>query len=392
MKKLLVLGAGYANLAFLKNLDSKFFRDFQVTLISKESYHYTSVLLHEVAAGENKRICYNLNEILPFCVQVIKDEVCEICEGYVIGKKEQYDYDYLVVGLGFSSDSFGIKGVEEYAIPLVDFNGAIKIRESLSRQFDRYQNGDKDALRIAVCGAGFSGIELVASLCETLKKEANFRNIPQKEIQLISIEAMSKIIPMFPDELIEKATRKLKESQVDFALECKILEIKENAIVVERNGKQDEIPVGLSIWTAGVKGNSVIQNSQFFVSSRSRVEVNEYLQPIGQTYQNAMKNIYVIGDCAVLKDPISGRFYPPTAQISIQEGVYLARAFQNRVYGGRIAKFTYHSKGTVCSLGSSDAIGLVGDKKISGKSAIFLKRLIEKKWMYYLFGLRGLFK
>ena len=89
---------------------------------------------------------------------------------------------------------------------------------------------------------------------------------------------------------------------------------------------------------------------------------------------------------------MSGRFYPPTAQIAIKQGEYLAGAFNARLLGGNIREFSYEAQGTICSLGESYAIGIVGKREVSGFVAIALKRLIEKKWVVKLLGLRGLWR
>ena len=78
MKKIFVLGGGYANLAFLKSLDDEIFSLAEFTLISKHNYHYESVLLHEVASGSKKNIIFNFDEILPKQIRFIKDNVLEI--------------------------------------------------------------------------------------------------------------------------------------------------------------------------------------------------------------------------------------------------------------------------------------------------------------------------
>ena len=64
MKNVLILGGGYGSLSFIKQLKAKDFQDFSFTLITKESSHYTSVLLHEVVSNA-KNITLEYTEILP---------------------------------------------------------------------------------------------------------------------------------------------------------------------------------------------------------------------------------------------------------------------------------------------------------------------------------------
>ncbi|MCE3039946.1 NAD(P)/FAD-dependent oxidoreductase [Helicobacter anatolicus] len=393
MKKIVVLGAGYASLAFLKNLDLEALGDYEIFLISRYDYHYTSILLHEVVTGARRDARIYLTDILPHKIKIIQDEVLEIKEDKVLAKKQSYDYDYLVVGLGFQSDSFGIAGIKEYATPIVDFENALKLREKIYLQIEKYKKTkDCKDLKFVVCGGGFSGIETITSLAINLKKFCEEQGVDSTLLQFICIEAMPDILPMFSAKLVQKTKNFLKTENVELATGCKILRCEEGRVIVQRNDREEDIEAGLIIWTAGVKGNAVIENSSFFTSARSKVEVDTYLRPYNQENQDKMQNIYIIGDCAALKDVESGRFYPPTAQIAIKQGEYLAKAFKNRILGVGVEAFNYISEGTVCSLGEGCAIGNVKGRDISGKIAIFIKRMIEKKWLYKILGIRGIFR
>lgn len=109
MKKVLVLGAGYGSLSCLCNLSQEALAAAKITLVSNYPYHYTSILLHEVASGVRKDSAqFMLSDILPRAVEVVQDTVKEIKGDVVVGTNGNYEYDILVVGLGFSSDNFGI--------------------------------------------------------------------------------------------------------------------------------------------------------------------------------------------------------------------------------------------------------------------------------------------
>lgn len=393
MKKIVVLGAGYATLAFLKKLDLANLGDYEISLISKYDYHYTSILLHEIVSGAKQDIRIYLNEILSNKINIIQDCVLEVNDKEVVCEKQKYTYDYLIVGLGFQSDTFGIPGIKEYATPIVDFENALKLNEKILMQLQKFQaSKDVKDLKFVVCGGGFSGIETIASLQINLHKACRQQSIDPDLLQLICVEAMPNILPMFSGDLVEKAKGYLEQNKIQLAVGCKILKCEENKVIVEKDGKEEVIEAGIIIWTAGVKGNAVIENSKFFTSARSKVEVDSYLQPLNQENQEKMHNIYVIGDCAALKDPATGRFYPPTAQIAIKQGEYLATAFKNRILGLSVDTFAYQSEGTVCSLGEFYAIGNVSGKNISGRFAMYIKRMIEKKWLYKLLGLGGIFR
>lgn len=371
MQKVLILGGGYGSLSFIRSLRIADLKDFEFTLITQEREHYQSVLLHEVIS-KARDITVRYEDILPEKVHFVQDEIREIRKNLVLGAKGEYCYDILVLALGFSSDDFGISGVKQYAHSLVNFKNSLKINQKLQ---ERLKQGKTE---IVVCGGGFSGIELLGNLALDLREKYH------ADFKLKCIEAMPNIIPMFSEELALTAKAFLENLGVEFHLGSKILECKEDVVVIEKNGEQKEIKSDFTFWTAGVKGNEVIANSPFFTSARSKIEVDAFLNPI-----SGDKNIFVLGDCAALKDPSTGRFYPPTAQIANQEGQYLAKIFNSNFQLNE--KFSYQSKGTICSLGSQYAIGSFGSTSFKGYPASLLKRFVEFQWLFRLHGWKALF-
>ena len=118
--KILIVGGGYGGLRTAITLQEQLKVDADVTLISKHDYHYQTTLLHKVAIGtlsaRKSRVYFR--KILDLQkVHFIKDKILsfEPESKRVIGNGGAYEYDYLVIALGFKPDDFGIKGVEEYA-------------------------------------------------------------------------------------------------------------------------------------------------------------------------------------------------------------------------------------------------------------------------------------
>lgn len=373
MQKVLIVGGGYGSLSFIKSLRIADLKDFEFTLISKEREHYQSVLLHEVIS-KARDITIKYEDILPERIHFVQDEIQEIKRNAVLGLKGEYWYDLLILALGFSSDDFGIPGVKQYAHSLVNFKASLNIHRKLQ---ERLRQGRTE---IVVCGGGFSGIELLGNLALDLREKYH------ADFKLKCIEAMPNIIPMFSEKMASTAREFLENLGVEFYLGSKILECKEDCVVIEKNGEQQEIKSDFTFWTAGVKGNEVIANSPFLTSTRSKIEVDAFLNPI----HGDMKNIFVLGDCAALRDPSTGRFYPPTAQIANQEGRYLAKVFNSNFQFNE--KFDYQSKGTFCSLGSQYAIGSFGRANFKGYPASLMKKFVEFQWLFKLKGLKSITK
>ena len=394
MKKILLLGAGYANMSLLTRLDSASLKKAQWTLVTKESYHYKSITLHDVASGKiDKCALFDLKKLEKRGICVVRDEITNIEVNVANGKNANYEYDYLSIGLGFNSDDFGINGVKEYTKAITSYKTAQDINSDIIAKLEQYKNGD---ISFVVCGGGFSGIEFAGSLAEELKKQCAKYNIDFNHIKITCIEAMPNILPMFNAKLQNLAVKKLESLGVCVMSGSKILECKEGAIVIEQGGVRSEIGADIIIWTAGVRGNSVIENSAIFTSARSRVLVDTFLHPLqlnsqnlANKAQNLAQNIFIMGDCASFKDEKSGRFFPPTAQIAREQGKYLAKVFKILLSNpqGKVPPFVFTPKGSICSIGESYALGNLGIFEIRGKSASMLKKIVESLWDLQLKGI-----
>ncbi|WP_104740896.1 NAD(P)/FAD-dependent oxidoreductase [Helicobacter bizzozeronii] len=371
LPQVLVLGAGYASLAFLKALGASVRQKCQITLIAKSPLHYFSVLLHEVAMGASKH-ALELSKILPHGVQFIEDQVLEIQAKSVRGQKGVYAYDKLIVGLGFASESFGVHGVREHTRALVSYQEAQNTHQELLQAIQAC----KGHFSVVVCGGGFSGIELIGALSDHLPKFFKQYGLDPSQARITCIEAMPQILPMFSDKLVQKGVAYLRSLGVHLEVGAKILECRADRVVVEKEHTKQEIMADFIFWTCGVRGNQVIENSPFLMSARSRVEVNAFLEPIDMPQQG----IFILGDCAAFKNPL-GKFYPASAQLASQMGAYLGSQF-GLILEGKTpnAPFIFQEKGLICSLGACYAIGRVGRFHLAGRIAAWLKKYTEWKW------------
>src|SRR5699024_12728479 len=99
-------------------------------------YHIESLVKKELVAGTNnpKQSHFMLSDVInPKHVRLIYDEVVEVKkeEKRVVLENGEITYDYVVIALGFESNTFGIKGMEENAVAIVDIDSSRLMREHL---------------------------------------------------------------------------------------------------------------------------------------------------------------------------------------------------------------------------------------------------------------------
>src|SRR5690625_2374744 len=146
--KIVVLGAGYAGLRTTRRLTKLLSaEEADIVLVNKHNYHYETTWLHEVAAGTinpNQARFMLSDELNPNRVRLIYDTVVEVKseEQRVVLENGEITYDYLVIGLGFESNTFGIKGMEENAFAIVDIDSSRLIREHIELKFAQYKSNE----------------------------------------------------------------------------------------------------------------------------------------------------------------------------------------------------------------------------------------------------------
>lgn len=385
--KIVVLGAGYAGLtAILKLQHAKIEQSIELTLINKHQYHYQTAWLHRNAAGSHSvnDTIFDLKDILDLQkVNLIEASVTDIDPKQQIIKTDSgaYPYDYLIIGLGSEIDSFQIPGLKEHAYSITTLTRAMRLHQRILTILDEYrQTSMSRDLQFVIGGGGFTGVVLLGELTEQLPILCAERGIDYRKIKLLSIEYESTVLPEFDLELGEYAMQQLENRRVEFKLGTKIKSLNSNSIKIERSGIVEDLPVDLFVWTAGVRGNHLIEQAKI-PTMLGRVEVEQDLTVPGYP------SIYVIGDVALVKDP-KGRAYLPNADIAIQKAKTAVDNLLLKLSGSdEIIPFEFKNKGTIASIGAKDAIGVTANgRRIFGRPVAYLKKLSDYQFLYEIGG------
>lgn len=389
-KHIVILGAGYAGLRALHELQ-KGNNDLKITLIDQNEYHFEATAIHEVAAGiqTSERITYPIKDVVKTaCTTFVKGTVETIdSDNQLVRLKNQeaVSYDYLIVALGYESESFGILGVEEFSLKMVDIPTSEKVYQHLTEQMEAYkETKDETFLKIVVCGAGFTGIELLGSLVEGKKKLAKIADVEPEKIQLYCVEAVTRLLPMFSEKLGDYAIGHLKKWGVNFLIGKPIKEIKKDTVVYldnQETNEMSELTAKTIIWTTGVSGSHVVGESGF-AAKRGRVMVQADLTDPDHS------NVYIIGDCSAVMDKESNRPYPTTAQIALKMGEHAGKNIKAQLKGEPIKEFTFKSLGSVASIGNSHAFGVVGKMEVKGYPASVIKKTIVDSSLFKTGGVK----
>lgn len=371
MMEVLILGAGYAGLRALREL--QLHHDIKITLVDRNDYHYEATNLHEVAAGTQpaEAITYPIEEVVNHkCTQFVQGEVAKILPEKQLVKLDdgqELSYDYLIVALGFESESFGIEGVTDYCLKMDDVDSAEAIQRHLHAMMIKYQEtNNPEYLKIIVAGAGFTGTELLGALLDARENLAEIAKVNPDQIELFCVDSGKQYLPMFSEKLSAYGMKHLQERGVKFFRQKRIQAVTDDVVTCEDG---TELTAKTIIWTTGVSGSHVIKDSGFS-AKRNRIAVTENLRDPDND------RIYFVGDVAFVLDATTGKPYPTTAQLSLKMGHYVAKDILSREAGKQQAPFVFHSLGTVASIGNTDALGIVGPAEVKGYPASFVKKAI----------------
>ncbi len=235
----------------------------------------------------------------------------------------------------------------------------------------------KSLLNFVVAGAGFTGVEMVGELVEWTRTLAKQFNVNIEEVSVSIVDVLPKVLPMLPDKLIHKATRRLQKMGVNILLNSAIEKVDKTYTSV--GGKK--INTHTVIWTAGVMGCSFGAKLGLTMGKKGRVQVNEYMQSIDY------KNVYLIGDNAYFEE--GTRPVPQIVEAAHQTAETAVHNIHADVVGKEKEKFESNIRGFMVSIGSRYGVANLGAKKpiaMSGFLAMLMKHMIN---MVYLFKVAG---
>lgn len=240
---IVVIGAGFAGVAATKKLSRHFRKDKDVTitLIDKHPYLTYMTELHEVAGGrvEPEAIQYDLQKLFARSknVQLVTDKVVSLdkTKKVVSTTYKSFRYDYLVIGMGGEANDFGVQGVKEHGFTLWSMEDAIKMREHIIHCVERAAKEHvtpkrRTLLTFTVCGAGFTGVELVGEIMDWIPVLAKQYNLDESEFSLYIIEAVPTILNMLDEKDAAKAEKFMTSRGIKVIKGNGIEEVKENSI------------------------------------------------------------------------------------------------------------------------------------------------------------------
>lgn len=393
--KIVILGAGYAGVLTAKKLARKLKKsnDVSITIIDKNPFHTMLTELHEVAAGrvDEESIKINLERVFAGRnVDVRHDLIDEIDfeNKLVLGSKQKYAYDYLVLAAGSKPTYFGVPGAHENAFKLWSLEDAAKLKTHILDTFRKAAAETDPAqkeklLTFHIVGAGFTGVELSGELAEYVPILCDKYEIDPHLVKISVIDVLSRTIPALPEKLSVKAEKRLKKMGVRVLLDTGVVNIGADFIEIECDGKVSREESGTIIWAAGIEASDItLKAAQTLQSAkRGRIMVDSYLRSIEDA------NIYVAGDNMMYIPEGEEKPVPQVVENCEKSADTVAHNIVCAISGkGKMEKYAPKFHGIMVSIGGRYGVAYVGfpNRMFSLPSflAMFVKHFINI--LYYV--------
>ncbi|TAK05402.1 hypothetical protein EPO33_05565 [Patescibacteria group bacterium] len=388
--RVLILGAGFGGLAAARRLRGS--PDVEVTLIDRNATHSYYPMLYEVATGFRHGRDMVGEAALSRGASISYERIlarwgCGFVQAAVAavdpGKKvvrtddgDEHPYDHLVVSFGFTSDFFGIAGLEERAFTLSSLEDALAIRRRVMDYLDRKKRGQEVSLRILVGGGGATGVETAAELANFFHGRQKAGDLHSGDWNIRLVEASPRLLSMLPTEASAAVLKRLEKLGVKVMLDTCIKRVEDRHVVLAprplrpgesldalvcefRAEAERSFEAEVILWCGGIRGSASTAMLGLAVDRKGRI-------PVDPTMAAQAPDVFAVGDCAALTDPESGKPVPNLAQSAIEMGELAGENIIRRIHGLPLRSFRFHAYPTVIPLGGKNALAHIGTWTAAG--------------------------
>ena len=351
-KKIIVIGGGFAGIQFIKKIDDTLF---DVLLIDKINHHQFQPLFYQVATSqlEPASISFPLRNIFKSKknLQIRLAEVLSIDS--VNNKIEttigEFFYDYLVIAIGCTTNFFGNDEIRSHAFTLKTTYDAINIRNHILQTFEDIisaETSDREGLlNLTIVGAGPTGVELAGAFAEIKNNilPKDYPDIDFTHFKISLIEGSKDTLNSMSISAKRTSKKYLQKMGVNIITETFVKRYDGNLLELS-NG--NIIKSKTVIWAAGVIGNTIKGLPNNIQAVGNRIEVNR------TNLVEGTKNIFAIGDIALMKTSKYPNGHPQVANVAINQAKNLAFNLNK----AKTNEFEYKDLGSMATIGRNKAV------------------------------------
>jgi NADH dehydrogenase len=362
-----IVGGGFGGLEVAKNLADK---PVDVLMLDKHNYHTFQPLLYQVATGslEAESIAFSLRKNFDkqknFRFRIAEVTRVNTEQNYVETTIGDIAYDYLVIATGSTTNFFGNKEIEKFAMPMKSVPEALNLRylilENLEEAILKVSREDREPyLTFVLVGAGPTGVELAGALAE-LRNHILTKDYPElkkEDMKVYLVDFLPKVLGPMSDQASARAKDFLTDMGVEVLLNVKV-ESYNGEVITFEGGKS--IRTKNVIWSAGVMGVIPDGLNKDLILKGNKIKIDTLCRLEG------IPNVFAIGDVAAMITEQTPKGHPGVAQTAIQQGKFVAKTIIKLLNGEPTQPFKYNDKGSLATIGRNKAVADLGKIKFQG--------------------------
>lgn len=370
MRRIVILGGGFAGLTLARALEARDDVRFEVTLVDRQGGCVLTPLLFEVAAGSlapDRAFRPAGRSLCGTRVLVGEATALDLRRRRVVAAPAdghtpyELPYDDLVIAWGGMATDRGIPGAGR-AVPFKTVADALAVR---TRALALLDGAHGRPAAVAVIGGGFVGVELATELAAALAHEAKARGLRGDAAPRVAlIEAGDRLLAGHSEGLAKAALDGLVARGVDVFLGAEVERITAEAVRL-RGGR--EVPAGLVVLAAGTAPNPLGQAFGLPAGAGGRLAVAATL-----AVQDT-PGVWALGDAAAVPAGDDAPC-PPLAQHAVRQAELLAGNLARAATGRPPVPYAWRSPGVIASLGPGDGMAEVAGWTFRGPAVWAARR------------------
>ena len=267
----------------------------------------------------------------------------------------QLTWSALVIATGGRPQTYGIPGVAEHALGFRSLGDV----ERLQALIERLRLRLRPLQRLAVVGAGASGVELACKLADLLEGAAVIELIEQGAELLPGSKAFNR----------EQAHLALQRRDIRLRSHTRVTAVRSDGLDLQTGaGEAASLACDGVVWTGGVAASVPALTPALPLDPRGRLPCDEQLQVIGAD------GLFALGDAASCphqaEEPL-----PATAQVAYQQASCVAANVLRQRQGEALQAFQWNDLGEMLGLGIGQATLTGMGFTLAGPAAFQLRRL-----------------
>jgi NADH:ubiquinone reductase (H+-translocating) len=381
--RIVVVGGGYVGMYTALRLQKKLRRgEAEVTVIDPQPNMTYQPFLPEAAAGsiEPRHVVVPLRKVLRKChvltgrVTAINHAAREVTAELAAGNVTTVGYDVLVVAPGSVARTLPVPGLAEHGIAIKTVGEAIYLRNHVLSRLDAAATVIDPVLRrrlltFLVVGGGYAGVEALAELQDMARYATRYyKNIEPDDVRWVLVEAAGRIMPEVSPRMGRYTVERLIDSGIEVFLDTRVKTMEGGHVVLDDGTEFDTDTI---VWTAGVKPNPMLENTDLPRDARGHVECTAELQVVG------LPDVFSAGDSASVpdlsKDDPEAKT-SPSAQHAVRQAKVLADNVLAHLRGQPLQQYKHSYAGSVASLGLYKGVAEIYGVKLRGIVAWFMHR------------------